>query len=272
MAPQPPRKARSTLPFGPVVIRPSVAMYSAFSRLNYKPWFALAEFLDNAIQSYVVHRDRLHSKKSPKPHLTISIRIDDERIKISDDAAGIGQKDFARAFAPAQRPPDTSGLSEFGLGMKAAACWFSRRWSVTTSAFGEPVERRVAFDVPKIVQEEIEELTVEEHPASEADHYTHVVLEDLLMKPKGRAVSKIKSHLASIYRRFLADGSIAILYNDEALSHREPEVLKAPLFSDPHGAAKEWRKRIEIQLDKQRKVSGSQGLRMGGTAGKGERW
>ena len=104
-------KAQGILPLGPVVIRPKVAMYSAFSRLNYKPWFALAEFLDNSIQSYVVHRDRLHSKKAPKPHLTISIRIEDDRIKISDDAAGIAHKDFPRAFAPAQRPPDTSGVT-----------------------------------------------------------------------------------------------------------------------------------------------------------------
>ena len=37
---------------------------------------------------------------------------------------------------PAAIPPDRSGLSEFGMGMKSAACWFAPRWSVRTKALG----------------------------------------------------------------------------------------------------------------------------------------
>ncbi len=38
-----------------VEIRPKAGMFAAFARLNYKPWFALAELVDNAVQSFLAH-------------------------------------------------------------------------------------------------------------------------------------------------------------------------------------------------------------------------
>src|SRR5689334_17458714 len=123
-----------------VEIRPEVAIYAAFARLNYEPWYALAEFVDNALQSYLANRSALQELHGASFRLHVGISITDDRIEIRDNAAGIALPDFPRAFRPATPPPDTSGLSEFGLGMKAAACWFSRRWTVSTRALGEPVQ------------------------------------------------------------------------------------------------------------------------------------
>ena len=39
-----------------------------------------------------------------------------------------------RAFKPGTPPPDKSGLSEFGLGMKGAAQWLCESWKVETKA------------------------------------------------------------------------------------------------------------------------------------------
>ncbi|WP_375757429.1 ATP-binding protein [Corallococcus exercitus] len=235
-------------------------MYAAFSRLNYKPWYALAEFVDNSIQSFLANRERLRSG-GRKARLTVRIQVEEDRIKVSDDAAGIRGEDFPRAFSPAQRPPDASGLSEFGLGMKAAACWFSKSWSVTTSALGEDVRRTIHFNVPEIVASGTEELAVDEEPENERAHYTHLVLENLHIKPKGRTIGKIKSHLASMYRRFLADGAVTILYNDEPLSYQQPEVMLAPWYREPGGPKKEWKKPIDIPLEGGRRVHGWAALR-----------
>src|SRR5512141_2624707 len=38
-------------PIGRVNIRPGVSVLSILRHLNYKPWFALAEFVDNSLQS-----------------------------------------------------------------------------------------------------------------------------------------------------------------------------------------------------------------------------
>ena len=36
-----------------VNIRPGVSVLSVLRHLNYSPWFALAEFVDNSLQSYI---------------------------------------------------------------------------------------------------------------------------------------------------------------------------------------------------------------------------
>jgi Histidine kinase-, DNA gyrase B-, and HSP90-like ATPase len=106
-------------------------------------------------------RSELETLHGPGFKLQVSIDIDANkpaRISIRDNAAGIAQSEFPRAFRPAAVPPDLTGLSEFGMGMKSAACWFASRWHVRTKALGESVARIVRFDVAKIVNDQIEEL------------------------------------------------------------------------------------------------------------------
>ena len=116
-------------------IRPGVSVLSVLSHLNYRPWFALAEFVDNAIQSFIDQRVQLSSLDNEDCKLRVAIEIDTDdsgRITIRDNAAGIAAADFPRAFRPAQLPPNRTGLCEFGMGMKSAACWFAPKWSVRT--------------------------------------------------------------------------------------------------------------------------------------------
>lgn len=187
-------------------IRPRVGMYAAFARLNYKPWFAIAELVDNALQSFLANRDRLAAADGARRPLHVEVRIEDGLIRISDRAAGIARGEIPRAFSPAAPPTDATGLSEFGIGLKASACWFGDLWSVRTSALGEKVERTVVFDVPRIVSEGIENLQLDEQPADENDHYTVIELSRLRVQPRGRTVTKIREHLTSIYRTFLRRG------------------------------------------------------------------
>ncbi|TJW45521.1 MAG: ATP-binding protein, partial [Mesorhizobium sp.] len=112
-------------PIAAVPIRPGVSVLSILRHLNYKPWFALAEFVDNAVQSYLVNRAQLESLHGPGFKLCVRIDVEPTaptRLTVRDNAAGIARADFPRAFRPAAIPPDRSGLSEFGMGMKSAAC------------------------------------------------------------------------------------------------------------------------------------------------------
>ena len=164
--------------FDVILIRPEVAMYAAFARLNYKPWYAFAEFVDNSLQSALTNMDALQRAAGGTYRLLVEIDASEEGVDVRDNAAGIHQRDYARAFLPASPPPDTSGLSEFGLGMKAAASWFARRWSVRTSALGEPVERTITFDIPKIVETSCEHLDPVERNVPGNEHYTTLTLRD----------------------------------------------------------------------------------------------
>ncbi len=254
----------SALDTNRVSIRPGVSVLSVLRHLNYKPWFALAEFVDNAVQSYSENKAELLKVHGPKWRLKVVIEVDSSapgRIVIRDNAAGIRRDAFPRAFRPAVVPPHRSGLSEFGMGMKSAACWFAARWQVRTKALGELVERSVKFDIAKIVRDEMEELEFEERPARPEDHYTEISLEDLHHTPVKRSIGKIKEHLTDIYRVLIRRGIVELKLGNEVLQYEEPPILNAPNYKAPNGPRQIWRKEIDFDLGNGLSVKGFAALR-----------
>ena len=247
-----------------VNIRPEVSILSVLRHLNYKPWFALAEFVDNAVQSFLTQRPALVAAEGPGAKLRVSIEFDTAdggRIIVRDNAGGIAAADYARAFKPAEVPPDRTGLSEFGMGMKSAACWLSREWSVRTTAIGEPTEGSVSFDVAAIIQQRLEELAVRMVPAAAPAHYTEIVLSGLHKMLQGKTISKVKEHLASIYRVFLRDGTMELTYGGQTLLYEEPPVLTAPFYRTPDADPVEWRKPIDFDFGEGQRAWGFAALR-----------
>ncbi|MCR6631485.1 MAG: ATP-binding protein [Magnetospirillum sp.] len=246
-----------------VNIRPGVNVLSVLPHLNYKAWFALAEFVDNAIQSSIDHRRELIATEGKDYRLRVDIVFNptESTITITDNAAGIATSDYQRAFRPAEIPPDASGLSEFGMGMKSAACWFAPNWSVRSTALGERTERTIFFDIEKIVHDSIEELNVVSTDASADTHGTEVRLERIWKFPRGRTIPKIKEHLASIYRVYIQEELLELWVDGEKLGYEEPAILIAPSYRDPDGALVTWRKDININLGDGRSASGFVAIR-----------
>jgi len=254
-----------------IEIRPEVTMLSVLRHLNYKAWFAIAEFIDNALQSYIANRDALIAIHGPTYQLKVEVRIDTTEpglIVITDNAAGISEADFPRAFRAAQIPLDRSGLSEFGMGMKSAACWFAETWSVRTKAIGEMDERTINFDIRHIVESRIESLSTEVREVGSANPYTVVTLRGLHHLPQGRTLGKIKEHLASIYRVFLRDGRLNLILNGEPLAYESPKILNVVPYASPGVPAQgpdvrpvEWRKDINLDFGHGQKISGFAALR-----------
>lgn len=247
-----------------VSIRPEVTILSVLQHLNYQPWFALAEFVDNSLQSFLANAEAIKAVHGGAASLQVDIEMELEgpgRIVIRDNAAGIARGDFPRAFRPAEVPLDRSGLSEFGMGMKSAACWFARTWSVRTKALGEPVEHTVRFDIADIVSRRLETMAVTTRPADPTHHYTEVILDDLHHPPKGRTVGKIREHIAGIYRKFLRDGSLRLRFRREDLVYVDPPVLFAPPYRNPNGDKLLWRKEIDFDFGHGQQVRGFAALR-----------
>jgi len=234
-----------------VNIKPGVSVLAVLRHLNYEPWYALGEFVDNAVQSFNKNRASLERVEGKDFKLHVDIDIDSTtpaRISIRDNAAGISKTDYGRAFRTAALPPDRNGLAEFGMGMKSAACWFAPRWSVRTSALSEPISRKVCFDIEKIVTSELEKLSVQETREKSKAHYTEICLENIFREPQGRTIGKIKEHLADIYRGFMRDGFLELRFNGELLKYKEPKILKVPYFREPEGKPQTWRKEIAFDF------------------------
>ena len=77
-------------------IQPQAGVIGVFSRLNYKPWYAIAEFVDNSTQSFFNHKVEL--KAIGQEFVRIVIHYDDVKnvLTINDDAFGMGHADFLR--------------------------------------------------------------------------------------------------------------------------------------------------------------------------------
>ena len=250
-------------------IRPGVSVLSVLQHLNYAPWYALAEYVDNALRSFLSERERLAEAGTNVLHVNIDLDTSDQpMLTIRDNAAGIDEADYPRAFRPAEVPPDRSGLSEFGMGMKSASCWFAPQWMVRTSALGEATEKMVVFNIDQIVRDSIDELEVASSAAPADRHFTEIVLLNLHRVPRGRTVAKIKEHLADIYRVYTRSGDLLLRLNGELLAYEEPDILVAPFYKTQDEEPITWRKEIDIDLGDDLHAHGFAALRETGSTSK----
>lgn len=261
------------MPETAISIRPGVGMLNLFPHMKYQPWYALGELVDNSIQSFRANRDALRDIEGPDYRLRVEIVIDKTdagSIVVRDNAAGIVGPDWPRAFRVAEPPADNSGLSQFGVGMKAACCWFAKEWTVRSSALGEPSARTVKFDVPAIVEAKEESLAVVEEVEDVTAHFTEVRMEKLYRVPQKRTLFKIREYLGGIYREFLRNGDVEITLNGDLVSYVEPPVLDVPRFDTPDGEQHQWRQEVDIRLDSGRRITGFVAIReKGSTASAG---
>ena len=223
-------------------------VYSAFRYINNKVHNALAEYVDNSIQSYVDNQELL-SSLNENHKLTVKIDIDPDRgiITIKDNAFGISEKYYENAFELANIPLDASGLNEFGMGMKVSSIWLSNLWTVETSAYGEPYKKTLVFDLEDVVQKEKLQLDVKIEPAYKEEHYTLITLQNLSQnKPSARQISGIKKHLASIYSKYIREGILNLFVNEELQEVTELKILKAPYYENPDGEPIYWKKDIKF--------------------------
>ncbi|MBQ6038012.1 MAG: ATP-binding protein [Bacteroidaceae bacterium] len=238
-------------------------MYGRISDITNTPSHVLAEFIDNAIQSYQDHKSVL---KALEPDYKLRVEVNLEwdsnnenrasKITIRDNAGGIGEKKFVDAFKLAHTPDDNTGLNEYGMGMKTAALWLGETWSVESSAIGEDVSRKIIFDLNRVMADDLKTLPVTHKPNYLNDHYTLVSITSPTKNiPSIKSLQKIKDELASIYRKYLRNNEIQIIVNDTILTFEDPVILTAPFHKktgQPEGDKLLWRKEIDFRFGKYR--------------------
>lgn len=247
-----------------VSIRFKPGAYTAYRSMNHKIWYALAEYVDNAIQSYLDNKEKLLAIEGEDYQFEVIIDIDPnlDRIRIKDNAAGINEINYRRAFEPANVPLDRTGLSEYGMGLKVASIWFGDKYNLTSKSLGEKLERSVDFNLLEVVKQGKEELKVQSKECSIDKHYTVVIINGLSQNApsgNGNQMNKIKDHLTSIYRKFINSGDLKLVFNGVEMKFDEPKNLKAPYYKNLRGKNESWIKEVNFQAGKY-KVTGFIGL------------
>ena len=242
-----------------VSIEIGTTMFARYADLPNTVSHAIAEFIDNALQSY---RDCKELLLANNPDFKFRVTIDfewnsdDNRAKvitISDNAGGLNFRSFQKAFMTAETPEDNKGLNEFGMGMKTAAGWLGNTWSVRTTAIDEPVERFYEFNLQYVLDNDVKELPYEEIQYPNKEHYTIVTIKSPTKNsPSSRSLEKIKAELASIYRQSLRANEMDLFVDGEPLSFDEYPVLEAPFAKTPNGDRIHWKKEIDFKFGKYR--------------------
>lgn len=228
-------------------IRPTTSVYATYKNIKYDPWTAIAEFVDNSTQSFYDNQKQLMGTKywsGLEVEIIYERNVLGDRLIIRDNAFGMDFNDFQRAIV-LDSPPKKASRSEFGMGLKTAACWFGKNWSVESTALGSTVKYTASVDVDMLHKYKTEEIEVLEEECSNKDHGTVITIWNLNRTIVGRQVGKTKDQLRGMYRVDLRTGDIRICYNGEELMYEEPPVLVEKL---PDGSEKKWRQDISFEL------------------------
>ena len=209
-------------------IQPQAGVIGVFSRLNYKPWYAIAEFVDNSTQSFYSHQDYLEKQGITELHVDVKYDNVQDILTITDDAFGMELDDFARAIKIDSPPTSKKGRNEFGMGLKTAASWFGNIWSVRSTQLDSEKEYYAEINIPVLRSKNINSVSIRESKVAQTSHGTTIIIREITKKiGSSRTKSKIKDLLKSMYRR--------------DLNYDEHECL---MFRN-----RKWRKDIDFYFD-----------------------
>ncbi len=225
-------------------IQPPASILNVFSRLSYKPWYAIAEFVDNSTQSYISHTDEL-SASPDFEKLIVKVRYDAElnTLTITDNAYGMEIDRFRDAILLDSRNESQSGRNEFGMGLKTAASWFGKVWKVTSTQYGSSNRYTATVDIPKLDKLHLQNTTIYRDSVSTGTHGTEIIIEQVTKKITGsRTIGKIRDLLSSMYRRDINNRNIEIWFNGEPIVFEE-----YPILTNFRG--KSWKKELDFIVD-----------------------
>lgn len=233
--------------------------YAVFESIKYTEYNAIGEFIDNSIQSYLNNEEKL-KKLNKDFKLRINLILSPDKLEIYDNASGIDEDRLKKGLKPATKPDISGGLSEFGMGMKTAAFWICRKWSLITKHFNSNTEFRVDFDNVEIYTKGVERVKVYPTEIKNQDHYTKLILEKIIFDGADkRKVEELKENLSSMYRCYLRENKIEIYLNGTKLEFPKSEFLKAKkVYGDEKEV--EWKKEIDFKLTSGKRVTGFAGL------------
>ena len=224
-------------------IQPQAGVLGAFSRLNYKPWYAIAEFVDNSTQSFYSHEEELRNNGIESVEIRINYDPEKNVLTIVDSAYGMEIDDFLRAVKVDSPPEVNSGRNEFGMGLKTAASWFGNVWSVESTQLGSANRYSTVVNIDELRATNQNEITIKKSTAPVSEHGTIITISSITKRIDApRTKGKIIILLESMYRRDLYSGKVKIVYDDD-------QELRFDGYECLRFREKVWRKDLDFSFE-----------------------
>lgn len=205
----------------------------SYKRLSYTPWHAIAEFIDNSTQSYFDNKallDTEYAKTGECLEVAVVYDKDSGLLRITDNAMGMSYDELDRALHVGARPENTSGRSQYGMGLKTAACWIGNTWTIRTKKLGETVEYQLKIDVNLVSLGDNRLPHKEKTNLPPESHYTIIEIRQHNRVFHGRTIAKIRDFLSSMYRQDLRRSCLSLSWNGVPLTWQDSDdqFLTAP--------------------------------------------
>ena len=228
-------------------VSPDIYLYRILQRQPFGINIALAEFIDNSIQSFRDEEVKLNSINLIEPTITIFINSDPNNsevktITIKDNAAGILLNDFQRVMKPGLADPNThssENLSVYGVGMKFAAVWLSNTWKLETSHISSNKIISIDIDLNNLLRKDRKEVDVIVTEGDFKDHYTHLTITNC-KRPITKELCELEilPYLLETFERF-NDINIELLFDNERIIPRQDRLftsnnLPATMVAKPY--------------------------------------
>lgn len=225
-------------------IQPPASILNVFSRLSYKPWYAIAEFVDNSTQSYISHKEELNSAPDfEKLIVDVKYNSHDNTLTVTDNAFGMEINRFQDAILLDSRNESQAGRNEFGMGLKTAASWFGKIWKVTSTQYGSTNKYTATINIPVLDELNLQGTKIYRDYVAVETHGTEIVIEQVTKKITGsRTIGKIRDLLSSMYRRDINNRNIEIRFNGQPILFEE-----YPILTNFRG--KTWKKDLDFTVD-----------------------
>lgn len=224
-------------------IQPAASILNVFSRLSYKPWYAIGEFVDNSTQSYISHAKEL-AKAPGFTKLVVEVNYDAVRneLTIFDNAYGMEIDRFQDAVRLDARNEFQTGRNEFGMGLKTAASWFGNIWKVVSTQYRSKNMYTAIVDIPQLKESGSNSIEIVRTKADPQLHGTWIYIQDVTKKiTASRTIGKIRTLLSSMYRRDINQNNIEIRFNGEPIIFEEYPILQ-------NYRGKTWKKELDFDV------------------------
>ncbi len=210
------------MPKNEIDIEAGAGVFRYFKTLPLSFESAIGELVDNSIASWLQNKNKLPEDFQ----LEIDIKIDpaDKTIKVFDNAFGISESDYQRAFVVGKVPEDATSLNEFGAGMKVSAFWFGDNWTVRTKPIDDKYQKTIRFDLNKI-EKVGTKVQFDKVKKPVKDHFTQITLYANNHFPSTKNIKDMQSHLASMFRNWLKDEDVILTINDKKVMWKDPKIL-----------------------------------------------
>lgn len=231
-------------------IRPEAGILGVFSRLSYKAWYAIAEFVDNSTQSFFSNEEKLRNDNINQVHVQIKYLQNENELIIIDDAYGMEIEDFKRAVKLDSKSDHPDTRNEFGMGLKTAASWFGEIWSVESTQLNSENKYYTEVNIPLLREQKINSVKIQKSNCSKSEHGTIIHIKNLTKQISPKTHAKICTLLESMYRRDLESGKVTI----EFITGNNSKQLSFTPYEPLSYKGEVWKKNIDFTFEFKKKA------------------